>query len=99
MTDPESRDAALLSARGISKQFAGVEVLSDVDLDLMQRIQRDIDRVDVEFAADDVAHAAFGAALMVDLEHRRPPQSMTRTRGGVGAVSGRPSVMSATSCR
>jgi hypothetical protein len=37
MTDPETRDAALLSARGISKQFAGVEVLSDVDLDLMPR--------------------------------------------------------------
>ena len=31
MTDP-----VLLSARGISKQFAGVEVLSDVDLDLMR---------------------------------------------------------------
>ncbi len=32
MTNPET---ALLSARGISKQFAGIEVLSDVDLDLM----------------------------------------------------------------
>ena len=29
-----SSDTPLLSARGISKQFAGVEVLSDVDLDL-----------------------------------------------------------------
>jgi rhamnose transport system ATP-binding protein len=35
MTDPETDGGALLSARGISKQFAGVEVLSDVDLDLM----------------------------------------------------------------
>ena len=29
-------DPVLLSARGISKQFAGVEVLSDVDLNLMR---------------------------------------------------------------
>ncbi len=35
MTDPHPSAAPLLSARGISKQFAGVEVLSDVDLDLM----------------------------------------------------------------
>ena len=34
MTHTESSDAPLLSARGISKQFAGVEVLSDIDLDL-----------------------------------------------------------------
>src|SRR5450755_5136515 len=36
MTDPETNGAPLLSARGISKQFAGVEVLTDVDLDLMR---------------------------------------------------------------
>jgi len=34
MSLTETSDAPLLSARGISKQFAGVEVLSDVDLDL-----------------------------------------------------------------
>jgi rhamnose transport system ATP-binding protein len=35
MTVKETIAEPLLSARGISKQFAGVEVLSDVDLDLM----------------------------------------------------------------
>jgi rhamnose transport system ATP-binding protein len=35
MTDPKINSSPLLSARGISKQFAGVEVLIDVDLDLM----------------------------------------------------------------
>ncbi len=35
MTDPEMNSEPLLSARGISKQFGGVEVLIDVDLDLM----------------------------------------------------------------
>jgi rhamnose transport system ATP-binding protein len=35
MTVNETSPEPLLSARGISKQFAGVEVLSDVDLDLM----------------------------------------------------------------
>ena len=35
MTNIETNIALLLSARGISKQFAGIEVLSDVDLDLM----------------------------------------------------------------
>ena len=34
ITPPVSSDP-ILSARGISKQFAGIEVLSDVDLDLM----------------------------------------------------------------
>jgi len=34
MTDAETSSAPLLSARGISKQFGGVEVLTDVDLDL-----------------------------------------------------------------
>ena len=33
MTDATA--SPLLSARGISKQFAGIEVLRDVDLDLM----------------------------------------------------------------
>ena len=36
MTDPAASGAILLSARGISKQFSGVEVISDVDLDLMR---------------------------------------------------------------
>lgn len=36
MTDPETNNAPLLSARAISKQFAGIEVLTDVDLDLMR---------------------------------------------------------------
>jgi rhamnose transport system ATP-binding protein len=31
---PDAADSPLISARGISKQFAGVEVLRDVDLDL-----------------------------------------------------------------
>ncbi|MBK8083756.1 MAG: sugar ABC transporter ATP-binding protein [Devosia sp.] len=35
MTDPTNKAEPLLSARGISKSFAGVEVLRDVDLDLM----------------------------------------------------------------
>jgi rhamnose transport system ATP-binding protein len=35
MTGPEAARPPLLSARGIAKQFGGVEVLSDVDLDLM----------------------------------------------------------------
>jgi ABC-type sugar transport system ATPase subunit len=35
MTLTEASAKPFLSARGISKQFAGVEVLSDVDLDLM----------------------------------------------------------------
>ena len=34
MTESEVKRAPLLSARGISKQFGGVEVLTDVDLDL-----------------------------------------------------------------
>jgi rhamnose transport system ATP-binding protein len=34
MADPVDTPLVLVSARGISKQFAGVEVLSDVDLDL-----------------------------------------------------------------
>lgn len=34
MTATAATDAPLISARGISKQFAGVEVLRDVDLDL-----------------------------------------------------------------
>src|SRR6185369_12542511 len=33
-TDPGAADIPLVAARGISKQFAGVEVLRDVDLDL-----------------------------------------------------------------
>jgi rhamnose transport system ATP-binding protein len=36
MTDPETDTAPLLSARGISKQFGGIEVLTDIDLDLMR---------------------------------------------------------------
>ena len=36
MTDPQASGTLLLSALGISKQFAGVEVLRDVDLDLMR---------------------------------------------------------------
>ena len=35
MSEPEVKSAPLLSARGIAKQVAGVEVLTDVDLDLM----------------------------------------------------------------
>ena len=35
MTNIENNIAPLLTARGISKQFAGIEVLSNVDLDLM----------------------------------------------------------------
>jgi rhamnose transport system ATP-binding protein len=35
MIDPDANGAPLLSARGISKLFAGIEVLTDVDLDLM----------------------------------------------------------------
>ncbi|HEV7275198.1 MAG TPA: sugar ABC transporter ATP-binding protein [Devosiaceae bacterium] len=34
-TSPPTNAAPVVAARGISKQFAGVEVLSDVDLDLM----------------------------------------------------------------
>jgi rhamnose transport system ATP-binding protein len=36
MADTETNMPPLLSARGISKQFGGIEVLSDVDLDLMR---------------------------------------------------------------
>ena len=36
MTEQDKNSAVLLSARGISKQFAGIEVLSGVDLDLMR---------------------------------------------------------------
>ena len=36
MTQTTSDNSPLLSARGISKQFAGIEVLTDVDLDLMR---------------------------------------------------------------
>jgi rhamnose transport system ATP-binding protein len=36
MTDPETNRPPLLSARGISKQFGGIEVLTDVDLDLVR---------------------------------------------------------------
>jgi hypothetical protein len=36
MTDPETDAPPLPSARGISKQFGGIEVLTDVDLDLMR---------------------------------------------------------------
>jgi rhamnose transport system ATP-binding protein len=36
MTESENNSTPLLSARGISKQFAGIEVLSDVDLELMR---------------------------------------------------------------
>ena len=35
MTNIENITTPLLSAHGISKQFAGIEVLSNVDLDLM----------------------------------------------------------------
>ena len=36
MADPVPADTPLISARGISKQFAAIEVLRDVDLDLMR---------------------------------------------------------------
>src|ERR1700677_790540 len=35
MTEREVKSGPLLSARGVVKQFGGVEVLTDVDLDLM----------------------------------------------------------------
>ena len=34
MGEPQTHPTFVLSARGISKQFAGIEVLSDVDVDL-----------------------------------------------------------------
>src|SRR5215471_19582758 len=47
---------------------AGVSAFFDVDLDAVLRFQSDVDRVDVDLTADDVAHPAFGAALVVDFE-------------------------------
>ena len=40
----------------------------DIDFDAVQRLQRHIDGVKIDLAADDVAHPALGAALVIDLE-------------------------------
>src|SRR5215831_825880 len=55
---------AIHQARGTSR----VSAFIPVDLDAVQWLQRDINGVDVDLAADDVAHPALGAAFVVDFE-------------------------------
>ena len=54
---------------------------------------------DAAAAASEAADSTHREQVVIDLEHRRLPQSITRTRGGVGWVTGRPSTKSLTSCR
>src|SRR6516162_2627447 len=68
-------DRAFRRAIHQTRGAARIGAFVDVDLDAVQRLQRHVDRVDVDLAADDVAHPALGAALVVDLQagHARLP--------------------------
>jgi hypothetical protein len=46
----------------------GVRTFVDVDLYAVQWLQRHIDSVDIDLAADDVAHPALSAAFVIDLQ-------------------------------
>ena len=67
----------------------------------VQWFERDIDGVDVEFPAHDVAHPAFGAALVVDLDtgHAATLKSVTGRRAGGGAGASWPSTKAPSSPR
>src|SRR5438309_4711599 len=66
--DDRSFRRAVHQTRGAPRIGAFV----DVDLNAVQRLQSDIDGVDVDLAADDVAHPALGAVCMIDLQSGHP---------------------------
>src|SRR6516162_6469883 len=80
---------------------ARVGAFIDVDLDAVQWIERDVDSVDVDLAADDVAHPALGAALVIDLQsgHAGFLQSVTWRRGAGGVGASRPRTKALSSPR
>src|SRR5438105_15371026 len=58
-------DRAFRRAIHQARRAAGVSAFLQIDLDAVQWLQRDVYRVDIDLAADDVAHPALGAASLI----------------------------------